>query len=153
MEEEGREHTLRSVATPSGPLSLGVQSPPAVPLPFPQDWEDGATSSAAAARAFKAQPQVPAILTRSPEGDEGGESGAGGFLGERPWAPHPRTSPLRDHNVPDEVGGTAWSVELEGSRDATGTRTLAQQCWVCHHQRLLLFPALFFTDSKVKSKT
>lgn len=61
---------------------------------------------------------------------------------------HPTPGPLSSGTIMSLMrwGGMAWSVELEGSSDATGTRTLAQQCWVCHHQRLLLFPALFFTD-------
>ncbi|CAI9167174.1 unnamed protein product [Rangifer tarandus platyrhynchus] len=88
-------------------------------------------------------------ISEAPPGGEG-LSGAGGLLGEALGAP-PRHLSLGT-TMPDGAG-RAWSVEPEGSRDAAGTRTPAQQCQACHHQRLLLFPAHFLTDSKVKSKT
>lgn len=70
---------------------------------------------------------------------------------ERPWGPP--TSLFGNHEVPDGVGRKGLGCGARRSRDAAGTRTPAQQCQVCHHQRLLLFPARFLTDSKVKSKT
>lgn len=73
---------------------------------------------------------------------------------EGSWeAPHPDTSAHGNNGAPDSVGRKGLEWELEGSKDTTGTRTLTHQCWVCHHQCLLLFPAHFLTDSKVKSKT
>ena len=120
-----------------GPLALGFASPK---LSSPSHIHPPRV------RALELQPpSASAHLSQAPPGDEG-PSGAGGLLGAPPQHLSLGTT------MPDGAG-RAWSVEPEGSRDAAGTRTPAQQCQACHHQRLLLFPAHFLTDSKVKSKT
>lgn len=130
------------------PWALQPLSCPPLPTSTHHVWPGW--RGAATHRALELQPPAAsAHLIQAPPGGEG-LSGAGGLLGEALGAP-PRHLSL-ETTMPDRAG-RAWSVEPEGSRDAAGTRTLAQQCQACHHQRLLLFPAHFLTDSKVKSKT
>lgn len=133
---------MTSAATP-GPLSLGVQ------IPQSAAWGPGEGGELQQREPCRPRPRSPPSAPRSPQGDEGGESRA---LGRKALSAPPTTSVLRDPEVPEEVG-RGPGVGAGSSGDAAGTRTLAQQCRVCHHQRLLLFPAPFLTDSKVKSKT
>lgn len=133
---------MTSAATP-GPLSLGVQ--------IPQSAAWGLGEGVSCSSESPAGP-APGPRRVHPGPRKGMREESRGLWGERRSVPHPSTSVLRDPEVPEEVG-RGPGVGAGSSGDAAGTRTLAQQCRVCHHQRLLLFPAPFLTDSKVKSKT
>lgn len=105
MEEAGREHPLRGVATQVGPSALVVRDPSLSHRPGRMGLLH--QLHVAQGKAVRLQQLEPSRPNPGPSQWIREESGTGRLLGERPWAPHPNTSVLRGQDIPDEVGNRA----------------------------------------------
>lgn len=87
-----------------GPLSLGVQRPPKL---CPSLSHRTGRMGLLHQLHVGLQQLEPSKPNPGPSQWIRQESGARRLLGERPWAPHPNTSVLRDRDIPDEMGNRA----------------------------------------------